>query len=73
LPESAYGTLWRPGPLIKTVPRQPPERHKPRIVRERGFETVHTLDEMVAEFAYRPTACRRSYRVVVHRKLLAAD
>ena len=27
-----------------------PERHKARIVRERGFETIHTLEEMVAEF-----------------------
>jgi len=28
---------------------------------------------MVAEFEYRPTACRRSYRVVVLRKRLATD
>jgi hypothetical protein len=73
LPESAYSFLERPEPPIKTVPRRPPERHKPRIVRERGFETVHTLNEMVAEFEYRPTACERPYRVVVLRKLLATD
>ena len=57
LPESAYSFLERPVPPIKTVPRQRPERHKARIVRERGFETIHTLEEMVAEFDYRPTAC----------------
>jgi hypothetical protein len=73
LPESTYGLLERPEAPIKTVPRQAPERHKPRIVRERGFETTHTLEEMVAEFEYRPTACRRSYRVVVLRKRLATD
>ncbi len=73
LPESAYSPLERPEPPIRTAPRRAPERHKPRIVRERGFETIHTLDEMVAEFEYRPTACRRAYRVVVLRKLLATD
>jgi DDE family transposase len=73
LPESAYSPLERPEPPIKTVPRQAPERHKPRIVRDRGFETIHTLNETVAEFDYRPTACRRAYRVVVLRKLLATD
>jgi hypothetical protein len=41
LPESAYSFLERPEAPIKTVPRQRPERHKTRIVRERGFETVH--------------------------------
>ena len=54
-------------------PRQRPERVKPEIVRERGFETIHTLEEMVAEFDYRPVACRESYRVVVLRKRLGID
>ena len=48
LPDSAYSFLERPVPEIKTVPRQRPQRHKPRIVQERGFETIHTLEEMVA-------------------------
>ena len=52
LPDSAYSFLERPVPPIKTVPRQRPPRHKARIVQERGFETIHTLEEMVAEFAY---------------------
>jgi Transposase DDE domain group 1 len=73
LPESAFGFLERPEAPIKTVPRQQPERHKQRIVEERGFETIHTLNESVAEFSYQPTACKRAYRVVVLRKLLATD
>ena len=73
LPESAYGFLEQPEAPIKTVPRQQPKRHKQRIVRERGFETVHTLNEMVAEFEYKPIACKRPYRVIVLRKLLATD
>jgi len=73
LPESAYGFLERPEAPIKTVPRQQPKRHKEQKVRERGFETIHTLNEMVAEFEYQPTACERQYRVIVLRKLLATD
>ena len=52
---------------------QQPERVKQQIVRERGFETIHTLEEMVAEFEYCPVACHRSYRVIVVRKLLGTD
>jgi hypothetical protein len=74
LPAAAYSFLERPPRYeIRTVPRQAPERIKPEIVRERNFETIHTLEEMVAEFAYRPVACRKSYRVVVLRKKLGID
>jgi hypothetical protein len=73
LPEAAYGYLERPVRPIKTVPRGRRERPKAAIVRERGFETIQTLEEMVAEFAYRPTACDREYRVIVLRKRLATD
>ena len=71
LPAEAYSFLERPPRYeIKTAPRQQPERVKPEIVKERGFETIHVLEEMVAEFKYRPVACNRSYRVIVVRKLL---
>ena len=73
LPESAYRFLERPQRPIKTVPRQRPERYKARIVQQREFETIHTLEEMVAEFSYRPVACNRAYRVIVLRKKLATD
>jgi Transposase DDE domain group 1 len=74
LPAEAYSFLERPPRYeIKTVPRQQPERVKQRIVKERGFETIHVLEEMIAEFDYRPTACRGSYRVIVVRKLLGTD
>jgi Transposase DDE domain group 1 len=74
LPADAYGFLERPPKYqIKTGPRQRPEHVKAEVVRRRGFETIHTLEEMVAEFAYRPTACRATYRVVVLRKRLGID
>jgi Transposase DDE domain group 1 len=74
LPAEAYSFLERPPQYqIKTVPRQQPERVKSQIVKERGFKTIHLLEEMVAEFDYRPSACRRIYRMVVLRKKLGID
>jgi hypothetical protein len=74
LSAGAYSFLERPPKSeIQTVPRDRPEHVKPAIVRERGFVTIHTLEEMVAEFEYRPVACRKSYRVVVLRKRLGID
>ena len=55
------------------APRQRPERVKAQRVRERKFETIHTLEERVAEFDYRPVACQKSYRLVVLRKRLGID
>ena len=74
LPADAYRLLKRPPRYpIKTAPRQKPERVKPEIVRERGYETIELLEEMVAEFDYRPVACRKSYRMIVLRKRLGID
>ncbi len=74
LPAEAYSFLERPPRYaIKTAPRQAPERIKPEIVKQRGFKTIHLLEEMIAEFDYRPVACQTSYRVVVLRKRLGID
>jgi Transposase DDE domain group 1 len=74
LPAHAYSFLERPPRYaIKTTPRQQPERIKPEIVRERGFKTIHLLEEMIAEFDYQPVACKKSYRMIVLRKRLATD
>ena len=40
------------------APAASPSGTRREIVRERGFETIHTLEEMVAEFDYRPAACQ---------------
>ncbi len=74
LPDQAYSFLERPPRyVIQTAPRRQPERIKPAIVRERGFKTIHLLEEMVAEFNYRPAACKKSYRMIVVRKRLGID
>ncbi len=74
LPEEAYSFLERPPRYaIQTSPRERPERVKAEIVRQRGFKTIHLLEEMIAEFDYRPVACKRSYRMIVLRKRLGID
>ena len=74
LAEDAYSYLERrPKYQIKTVPRQQPERVKAGIVQARGYETIHTMEEWVAEFDYRPVACKKSYRLIVVRKRLEVE
>ena len=74
LPDEAYSFLERPPRYaIKTSPRQQPGRVKPEIVRERGFKTIHLLEEKVAEFDYQPVACKKSYRMIVLRKRVGID
>lgn len=55
---------------VKTCPRTKPERIKPELVKARNFRTFRTVREDVAEFEYQPIACKKSYRMVVVRKLI---
>lgn len=74
LPETAWHRLQRPARYrVKTRPRQRPDDVKQRIVKERGFETLRLRSEEVAEFDYRPSACRRDYRLVVVRKNITKE
>ena len=55
LPADAYSFLERPPKYeIKTAPRQRPEHVKAEVVRRRGFETIHTLEEMVGRVRLSP-------------------
>ena len=74
LPPEAWRRLERPPRYqVRTEPRQKPDKVKDRIVRQRGFETLRLKSEEVAEFSYRPTACSRSYRLVVVRKNISKE
>ena len=74
LPEKAWKKLERP-PRYQAVgdPRRKPKNVKDRIVRERQFETLRLKSEEVAEFNYRPTACKKQYRMVVVRKNISRE
>lgn len=65
--------LKRAERAIATKPRARPANEKARIVRERKFNVLVTKNEVLAEFNYRPKACRRDYRVVVLRKTIANE
>ena len=41
---------------------------KERIVVERGYDNLRLNHEHIAEFEYRPSSCRKTYRLVVVRK-----
>ena len=74
LPKAAWQRLERPPPYeVKTKPRRRPENVKEKIVKKRGYKNLRLLREEVAEFDYRPTACQKTYRMVVLRKHLRIE
>ena len=74
LPDRAWLPLERPAPYeIKTQPRRRRERVKEAVVVERGFENLRLRGEEVAEFNYQPTACHKTYRMVVVRKNITRE
>jgi hypothetical protein len=78
LAEQIPAKYWRPlqrppradGP---TQPRQRPDNVKEALVVQREFDNIKLVSEQVAEFNYRPTACRTTYRMVVVRKNLSVE
>lgn len=74
LPDSAWQLLEREQRYqIRTAPRAQPENVRDRVVAEREYHNIHLVHEHVSEFEYRPCKCRRSYRMVVVRKLLTHE
>lgn len=71
LPGNTWKTLHRPARYrVKTQPRARPAKVKERIVIERQFKNIRLTGEEVAEFDYRPVACKKSYRMIVVKKYL---
>jgi Transposase DDE domain group 1 len=74
LPERVWKELKRlPRYEAKGAPRRRPANVKDEIVREREFETLRLRCEDVAEFNYQPTACRKTYRMIVVRKNISKE
>jgi hypothetical protein len=74
LPEMAWRPLQRPlRPTLTDKQRRRPVNAKETIVVEREFENIRLLSEDVAEFNYRPTACRHTYRMIAVRKNLSRE
>jgi hypothetical protein len=74
LPKSAWKSLARKDKYeVKTQPRQRPANVKERIVVEKEYSNIKLKSEQTAEFAYRPTACKKTYRVIALRKNLSVE
>jgi len=74
LPKTVWKSLFhKVKKEIKTHERSRPENVKARIVEEKGYKNLRLLGEEVAEFEHGPTACGRSYRMVVVRKHLSVE
>jgi hypothetical protein len=70
----AWQKLARPAKYeVKTQRRTRPRAVKDEVVRQKGYKNIRTVSEQVAEFDYRPTACKKGYRVVVLRKDLLIE
>ena len=70
LAECAWSLLEREGYEIRTQPRSKPENVREQRVVEREFRNITLEEEHVAEFDYKPTKCKQTYRMVVVRKAL---
>jgi hypothetical protein len=71
LPWEAWKPLHRPPKWdVQTKTRAKPQRVKQEVIELRQFKDIRLIDEEVAEFSYRPTACKHTYRVIVVRKNL---
>jgi hypothetical protein len=53
--------------------RRRPRNVKQEIVVQKGYRNFVLQREAVAEFCYRPTKCRHSYRVIALRKSIAVE
>jgi len=73
-PATDWSELQRPSQYTaKGKARARPEKLKDRIVRERGYQSLTRIAEHVAVVDYRPTACQRSYRLIIVRQTIAVE
>jgi len=71
LPKKAWKPLHRPPRYeVRTEPRARPANVKEQVVERREFDNIRLVREDVAEFDYRPAACRKTYRMVALKKYL---
>ena len=71
LENTEWERLERPAKYaVKTVPRGKRENIKEQIVEQRGYRNLILDHEDVAEVEYRPTKCKKSYRLVIVRKAI---
>jgi len=74
LDESVWRRLERPAKYdVKTTLRVKRDRVREDIVVAREYLNIVLQSEDVAEFDYKPTKCKQSYRMIVIRKNLSEE
>ncbi|HEX5052035.1 MAG TPA: IS1380 family transposase [Planctomycetota bacterium] len=74
LKEEAWQRFERPARYeVKTEPRTPRDNVKAAIVEQKEYLNLHLVKEDIAEFAYRPSACKKSYRMIALRKTITVE
>jgi Transposase DDE domain group 1 len=74
LPETAWKCFARPATYdVKTEPRTPRDNVKEAIVEEKEYLNYYLVKEDVAEFPYRPSACKKRYRMIALRKTISVE
>lgn len=72
--ETAWERLERPARYdVKTKTRTARENIKAAIVEQREYLNLHLVKEDLAEFDYRPSACKKAYRMIVLRKTITVE
>jgi hypothetical protein len=69
--DALQNTAWKPLRRDKPTtdkPRAKRPNYKELLVEEKGYENQKLRAESYAEFEYRPTKCKRTYRMIVVRK-----
>jgi hypothetical protein len=74
LPAGAWRRLQRPARYtVQTAARARPDNVKEAIVVARQFENQRLQSEELAEFNYQPSACKKTYRMVVIKKNISVE
>jgi hypothetical protein len=55
---------------VKTRERRRPKNYKKEVVKARKFKNIQTTSEFLSEFPYKPGKCKKTYRMVVLKKIL---
>ena len=72
LPDAAWSPLKRrPKYEVATEPRSKRANAKEQVVVARRYKNIRLQSEQIAEVEYQPTACKKTYRLVILRKNLA--
>jgi hypothetical protein len=74
LPDSAWTRLERrPKYEVATRPREKRANAKEAVVVAKEYRNLRLVGEEIAEVEYRPSACKRPYRLVILRKNLSVE